>query len=411
MISYEEAMARVLEAATAMPAEVLPLERAAGRVLAEAIVAPWPMPRFDQSAVDGYAVRTQDITSCSTANPVKLPLAHTHRAGDATSLALAPFTAIKIFTGAPLPMGADAVIMREAVEEQPDHIQVTRPEAAGANIRYAGEEYVQGAKILASGIVITPPVQALLASINHGSVSVYTRPQIALVITGDELLDPSEALAAGKIYDANGWGLVAALQGLGLGGVELYRVKDTANDLRQILRQAMRNADLVISTGGVSMGDYDLVRSTAMELGIEEVFWQVAVKPGKPLMFGRWAGPEEDDRPRLFFGLPGNPVAVLVLFHQIVRPALLKMMGCSEISDAAMTAKVLCPLRKKAGRLEWVRAKLDRARMSVQPATGQGSHMLGGLAQADCLIEFPTEVTRLESGEIVRVIPLRWSLL
>ena len=412
MIDYRQALSLILERAQPLRAQSIPLQAAAGRVLAEPIIAPWPMPRFDQSAVDGYAVRTPDVVAASATNPVRLPLLRTHRAGDSDHSILSASAAIKIFTGAPLPANADAVIMREIVEEHDDHIVVLRPELPGANIRLAGEEYVEGAKVLDAGMTITPPVQALLGSLNCCSVSVHARPRITCIVTGDELLDPGAPSEDGKIYDANSWGLMSALQGMGFDTVQLLRAKDSADDLRQAICHARKDSDVVITAGGVSMGDYDFVRPTALELGIEEVFWKVAVKPGKPLMFGVWRNGSSNEHRHLFFGLPGNPVAVLVLFHQFVRPALLKMMGCDGQSEIRITARLLQPLRKKAGRLEWVRAMLDfnQAQIAVQPAQGQESHMLGGLARANCLIEFPAEATHLPAGEAVCVIPLQWSL-
>lgn len=411
MIDYATALTMVLERTQRLPAESIALQEAFGRILAEPIVAPWPMPRFDQSAVDGYAVRIVDVATASAAHPIHLPLIRTHRAGDCELSSLSSTSAIKIFTGAPIPSGAVAIIMREFVEEHDDHILVSRPERPGANIRYAGEEYVEGAIVLDAATAITPPVQALLGSLNKLAVSVYQKPRIACIVTGDELLDSGEALQTGKIYDGNSWGLLAALQGLGFTGVQLYRVKDSEADLRNAMREALQTSDVVISAGGVSMGDYDLVRPTALELGVEEVFWQVAVKPGKPLFFGQWRD-EKSASASLFLGLPGNPVAVLVIFHQFVRPALLKMMGYVLPEDASTTAMLLAPLRKKVGRLEWVRARTQQIdqRAMVQPSIGQESHMLGGLSRSNCLIEFPAESTHLEPGQEVRIIPLQWSL-
>ena len=424
MIPYEEALAHILEHARPLPAERVPLLNALGRRLARDVIAREPVPRFDQSAVDGYAVRAADIAGASEATPIRLPLQGEIRAGQSKisysqfvsekSAIRNPQSAIRIFTGAPVPRHADAIVMKEVCEEDGASVLVRQAVSAGANIRRQGEELLKGAPALASGVLVTPSVVGLLATLGEARPWVHRLPRVALLVTGDELRDPGEPLKSGQIRDANTFALNAALQSLGVPCIDAARVPDDFDSLRRSLAGALASADVVITVGGVSVGAYDYIKDAAAALGVRTVYWKVAVKPGKPNYFGAYAKPGAQARaqsPRLLFGLPGNPVAALVSLHQFVRPALLQMSGALKPQPDPQYAILAAPCAKRPGRLEWVRGLLAPGPdgvSTVTPTTGQESHMLRGLATANCLIEFPADKSALQPGDFVRVIPLQW---
>lgn len=409
MIEYAEALERVIARSLFLPKILLPLEKSLGYVLATDVKASSPIPRFDASAVDGYAVRTQDIApiGVSEANPVMLKVDQTVRAGDSQSMKLKAFRAFRIFTGALIPSGADAVVMQERVQQEDGRIKISSPIRTGENIRRKGEEFAKGVRVLTRGTLITPPVIGLLATLGCNTVRVYRKPRVAIIVTGNELRKPTESLSAGEIYDSNSFALSAALQALGILPVLTLQVSDSKEKIRTAFERALAKADVVISVGGVSVGEYDFVKDVCNDVGIRTEFWKIAIKPGKPNFFGTKGK-------KLFFGLPGNPVAALLSFHLLVRPALQKMMGMQNEPTVRLSAQMKADARKKPGRAEFLRAKLganSNGNLCVTPTQGQDSHMMGGLANADCLIYFPKDASELKSGDTVTITPLQWGQL
>jgi len=409
MIPFEKALSLVLRHTKVLPAECVEIRRSAGAVLAKPLRARWGLPRFDQSAVDGFAVRSVDVAEADSSRRVRLKLEGEVRAGERPPPGrLRPGTAVKIFTGAPIPPGTDAVVMKEFCRESKGAVLIGRAVRSGENIRRKGEEAKRGAVLLEAGCIVTPPVAGLLAGFGISEVTVHRRPEVSILATGDELAAPGEPLARGRIYDSNSPALEAAVLALGFPVVSVGRVRDRLGDLERALKQAFEKSDVVLTAGGVSVGEYDFVRTAASRLGVRTIFWRVAMKPGKPNFFG--VGSRRRRRVYLF-GLPGNPVAVLVSFHQFVKPALFKLSGRPESVPAKVQAELTETIRKKVGRLEWVRGRLSGPpeALTVTPTRGQGSHMLSGLSTADCLIEFPAEASECKAGDTVRVVPLRWT--
>jgi len=405
MIGYPEALALVIARARAMPVESVPINRALGQILAGDIVAPFPIPPFSSSAVDGYAVRVRDVAGATAGHPVTLRLAAEVQAGDFAPARLKPLQAFRIFTGAPVPPGVDAIVMQEQVQSTSGFVTLVSPARRGDNIRLRGEEFRAGRTVLRRGTPVTPPVIGLLATLGCRRVRVHRKPRVAIVVTGNELRSPGKALPGGAIYDSNSPALAASLEALGLHPVLRLRARDSAPKIRAALVRALGASDVVISAGGVSVGDHDLVRDVCRSVGIRQVFWRVAIKPGKPNFFGTKGK-------KLFFGVPGNPVAALLSFQLLVRPALFEMLGTTGATTLRLTARLEVGATKKAGRAEFLRATLhanEHGELLAKPVRGQDSHMLGGLATADCLVHFPERTSGLRAGEKVTVTLLKWS--
>ncbi len=404
MISFEQAHQLALEHAEVLQTERVILDDACGRVLAEDVVARDPAPLFDNSAVDGFGVRVIDVADATEDRPIELRLARTIQAGeDADGCELLPGETAKILTGAMVPECVDAVIMREHVVERPEHIVVSAPVNSGQHIRRRGEEYGAAAPLLDAGTPITPAVVGLLATAGYPHVVVTRRPRVSLVVTGNEIRHPAEALDPGQIRDSNSYALSAALGRLGI-TPDVHRVADDRDVLSSTLAATLTDADVVITVGGVSVGDYDFVRDVLAELHVETVYWGVAMKPGKPNYLGR--GAARDGRAPLVFGLPGNPVSAMVSFVMLVVPALRRMSGDCTAVDSAPRAALVCDYNRTAGREEFVRSRAIMRRdghWEVEPLVGQGSHMGASLARANCLMRVPPEVSRLGAGDVIRV--------
>lgn len=404
MISYADALKQVLDQARPMPIVEQPLDQAHGLYLAQPIAAPFDLPRFNQTAVDGYAVRADDVRGAAPATPKTLALAGVVRAGDVPARMLKAGETIKVLTGAMLPEGTEAVVMREFTEESGGVVSVQRGVESGENIRKQGEEYRTGDAILLAGTRINAPVLGMLATLGLSQVPVHSRPRVVLLITGSELTAPGQPLAAGQIYDGNSFALKAACEAVGAEVLSVIHCDDEAEPVAQAITRARENTDVVITSGGASVGDYDFIKAALERLSIQPLFAKVAIKPGKPTIFAA-------DRKGLFFGLPGNPVSALVTFYLLARPALQKMLGASDVSTVVRTATLGAALKKKPGRMEFVRARLveTAGTLTALPASGQESHMLGGLCGADCLIQFPADAQTLERRARVTVELLSWS--
>lgn len=415
MLTWDEAVRRVITRTPALPQRRVRLEAAAGLILAEPLIARHDSPPFDASAVDGFAVHCEDVTAASNARPVRLRLAGTTHAGDVAAKRLLRGTAVKTLTGAGVPCGAGAVVMKEDCREEPAAVTVLRPATPGQHIRPRAGEFRRGQTVLLPGLPITPPVAGLLATFGYSAVKVYETPAVTIAVTGDELLAPSQRLRPAKIYDANTFALAAAVKMIGIQTIRTARLPDQPACLKRRLSAAMRRTDVLLTVGGMSVGDHDYVRAVLDELGVHEDFWRIAVKPGKPAYFGRWRRPagragSRRSRLGLIFGLPGNPVSALLCFHQLVKPALWKLMGRRPQVPMTLRARLVGERRKSPGRLEWVRGVLTCTgdSLRVQPTSGQDSHMLGGLARANCLIRFPREAEHLADDAVVVVEPLSW---
>ncbi|MBM4130342.1 molybdopterin molybdotransferase MoeA [bacterium] len=396
MIPFAEARDLMLAALKPLGREQVALERAAGRYLAADVRAPHPSPRFDQSVMDGYAVRAADLADAAAAGAADLHLAGEIPAGTTRVPALRAGCAVKVFTGGRLPRGADAVVMVEHATLAEGRVRCPGAVAAGAHIRRAGEEFRRGEIVLRAGQRVTPAVVGLLASFGRAQVAVARRPRVVLITMGDELVAPGEPLQPGRIHDANGPALAAALAAAGAASVRRRRVKDSRAALRRELAAAIEGADLVVTVGGASVGDHDHVAGARADLGLRERFHRVAMQPGKPNHFGL----APDGTP--VFGLPGNPVSALVAFRLFVAPALRRLQGARDL-PAALPVRLAASVRATGDRALFLRGRLelrDDGPWAV-PLARQESYMLTGLSDADILIEVPAGGAGLPVGASV----------
>ena len=374
----EDAQAFVLESCPPLPAVEVPRHQAAGLVLAAPVVAAEVVPPFDNTAVDGYAVRAADVADV----PVELTVVDEIAAGAAPGHPVGAGEAVRIMTGAPMPPGADALVMVEDSERVgDDRVRLTRSVDVGAAVRRAGDDVRIGDRIFEAGTVVRPSVDAVLASVNAVTVTVHRRPRVAVLSTGDELVDDGSPLELGEIRESNKTMLAALLAETGVDVVDLGVVADDEAELERVLRDAAAGCDAIVSSGGVSMGDYDVVKAV---LGrIADMTWmQIAIKPAKPFAFGRLDGVP-------IFGLPGNPVSSLVSFELLARPALRRMMGHRRLTRRSLVAVADVALdRRPDGKVHFLRVTGDFAddgRFHVRPVSAQGSHQLAATALADAM--------------------------
>lgn len=387
MLSVREALARVLDGAPRLPAESAPLRQARGRVLAEDLVAGRDLPPCDNSAMDGFAVRAADV-------PGELPVDGTIAAGDAPDRALAPGHALRIMTGAPLPAGADAVVIREEADDRGDRVAIEVGATPGENLRRRGEDVARGQTALRAGAVLGPGEIGLCAALGFATVPVARRPRVAILSTGDELVDVSVEPAPGQIVSSNDYALAAQVEEAGGEPVSLGIVGDDRAALEAALARGL-GEDVLLTSGGVSVGDFDFVKDAFAAAGVALDFWKVAMKPGKPLAFGR------AQSGALVFGLPGNPVSSMVSFELFVRPALRAMLGAARTLRPRAEVVLAADYAKPPGRAHFVRATLERrgGELLATPHTRQGSGMLSSMVGIDCLIEIAAESSGLAAGE------------
>jgi molybdopterin molybdotransferase len=395
-LTASEALALVLAEARVLPTERVDIRAAQGLVLAEEIVSARRLPPADNSAMDGYAVRRADLASASPERPVLLRVVFDVPAGGRAPAPLGAGEAARILTGAPVPAGADAVVRQEDAERSGDRVRIARCPEPRESIRDAGEDVEIGAQVLAPGCALGPAHAGLLASLGRSIVSVHQRPRVAILSSGDELVEPDGDVAGGRIVSSNSYTLAAQCREEGAEPVYLGIAGDTPEALEARFRGGLR-ADLIVSSAGVSVGDRDHVRDVLAKLGCELRFWGVRIKPGYPLAFGLLPG----DPGALVFGLPGNPVSAMVTFEQFVRPALRKMTGHRSLFRPLLRARVEERLAKKPGRLHFVRVELSRRGDAiVARSTGnQSSGVLTSMVRGHGLLVFPAEAHELRPGD------------
>jgi molybdopterin molybdotransferase len=397
LISVAEAQRLVLERAKPLDPERVPIERAAGRVLAEPARAIVDLPPFASSAMDGFALRSADTAHA----PVRLPVVERIAAGGPARRALAAGEAMAISTGGAVPEGSDSVVPLELVQESDEGIAVEAPVPSGANVRERGGDASAGDPVLDPGTRLGPAQVAALAAAGVSEVRCAKRPRVGILATGSELRQPGEELAAGQIYESNGLLLATALGLAGAVPAQLGVVADDRDELVRAMERALLGFDMLITSGGASVGPHDLVREVQRELRVEEVFWGVAVKPGKPVAFGV-------RRDHLVFNLPGNPVSVLVTFELFVRPAIAALLGFPDPLPVFRRGRLAGPIRRNPGRDEFVRARSRRDGDAVllEPLTGQESHMIVRAGKADALVAVAAGEGEVPAGEEVRFLVL-----
>jgi molybdopterin molybdotransferase len=400
-LGFEAALAQVLGTLTPLPgSEQVPLDRALGRVLAQPLVAGMDLQPWPNSAMDGYAFAAADL---DRARGEGLTLAGTALAGHPFTGTLGAGECVRILTGAILPAGADTVVMQEQAIVDGPRVRLMAAPRRGANVRMPGEDVRAGRIVLVAGSRLGPPQVALAAALGQAQVAVTRRPRVALFTSGDELTPLGEPLAAGAIYDSNRYLLRAMLEEMGVPVVDLGIVADDPQAVRAAFAAARTQADVVISSGGVSVGDADYVREVFSEFG-DIHFWRIDMKPGRPLAFGRLGE-------TWFFGLPGNPVSTAVTFLEFVRPALRLLEGEPASPPLRLELPLLEPVHKAPGRLDFQRGVLLRdaaGRLGVRSAGPQGSHVMSSLAAADCLMVLPAATGDLPAGSLVQVELLPW---
>lgn len=395
LVAYPDALTTVLANAQTLGTDRVSAAQLNGRVLSEDISTVFDIPSFDSSSVDGFALTGAD---CNREN-VQLTLVGAVRAGSAPMIALAAGETARVMTGAMLPLGTVAVAMQEDAEVCDNSVSLGASTQNEENIRRRAEVYGAGATLVRARTLCTPPVVSLAASSGHANFSVFRRPTVAILTTGDELAPPGSDLLPGQIYASNGFGLTAAVLALGLEEPCVLHVGDVARRTEKAIGELLKRCDVLLTSGGVSVGAHDHVKAALAANDVIQTLWGVAIKPGRPFYFGI------RDR-QLVFGLPGNPVSALVCFRLFVRPALRSMLGMT--AEPTAHARLTDSIQKAPGRAEFVRGVQDGG--DITPIASRGSHMMDGLVAANCFIHCKAEASALPEGADVEVIPLKWDL-
>ncbi|MCD6051890.1 MAG: molybdopterin molybdenumtransferase MoeA [Verrucomicrobia bacterium] len=397
MLTLESALERILARIQPLPPETVPLLQADGRVLRSEAIARTDLPAFDNSAMDGYAVMAGDTTGASAESPKWLKLVGQIAAGEAAACSVSKATAVRIFTGSMMPDGADAVVMQEDTLTSPEHpgeIGITDGVKPWENVRFLGEDVKRGSPVVAVGTRLWAPQLAVLAASGIDKIGVSRQPVVGLLATGSELVEAGLSLYPGQIYESNRLMLASLLGKWGARAVIYPIVTDTLVATREALQKAFAECDAVVTSGGVSVGGFDFVKEAFISLGGKLDFWRVAIKPGKPFVFGEWNG-------RFLFGLPGNPVSAFVTAVVLMRPALLRIQGTESTTLPTVNATLAEPITNHGDRRHFLRVVLD-ASGNVTLAGTQASHQLHSLAAANALLDVPPE-TVLAVGSSVKV--------
>lgn len=401
MRSVAEHQRVVMGDAVPLASEPTTLVDADALVLAEPVTAAWPLPSFDNSSMDGYAVRAADVAGASAASPVRLPVLGDIAAGQDAVDQLQPGTAVRIMTGAPIPAGTDAVVPVEWTDASTDMVAISRAPDVGAHIRRRGEDVSAGEVVLEPGTAINARVISMLAAVGLAEVPVHRRPRVTVISTGDELVDPGVEPGPGQIVDSNSYMLTAAVREAGAHAVRVGPVRDDEAELEAVLRSEAERSDLLLTSGGVSMGAYDTVKAVLTRLGGVD-FVKVAMQPGMPQGAGHVAGTP-------IVTLPGNPVSSFVSFEVFVRPLLRRLLGHAQLERHRLHAICAREFTSPVGKTQFARVRLQMrdGLLMAEPEGGQGSHIIGGLARADGLAVVPADVGRVAVGEELVVMDLR----
>ncbi|HEX5018110.1 MAG TPA: gephyrin-like molybdotransferase Glp [Actinomycetes bacterium] len=402
MKSVDEHLADCLSGIDTLSPLELRLLDAHGCTLSEDVKAGWDLPPFTNSSMDGYAVRSQDVVGASEASPVSLPVVGDIPAGYSGALAVSPGQCARIMTGGPMPAGADAVVPIEWTDGDIVQVSITRAPQVGAFVRTQGEDAKTGDLVLPAGTRLGPAQLALLAAVGRGRVLVRPRPRVVVMSTGSELVEPGDPIAGGKIPDSNSFMLAAAATASGATAYRVGFVPDEPKQLITTIEDQLIRADLVITTGGVSVGAYDVVKEALGRMG-KVTFDKVAMQPGMPQGFGR-IGPDKTP----IFTLPGNPVSAFVSFEMFVRPVLRRMQALEPLQRPSVRAVLKQSVQSPAGKRQFLRGELgvEEGRYVVEPVGGPGSHLMAGLARANSLIVIDEDVTHVSSGDAVTVVML-----
>lgn len=400
-VEIDDARRMVAAAIRPLPATAFPLDDALGRVLAEDVVAAAPLPAFNSSAMDGFAVRAADLVHACDTNPVALTVVGASRAGRPASATLAPGQAIAISTGAVVPAGADAVVPVERTRHQDGQVHVLAPVSPGADVRPAGEDVAAGAGAIAGGTTLGPAELGMLASLGRPHVSCTPAPRVSVLVTGDELLAPGERPRPGAIHDANSHTVAALARLAGAQVARSVAVEDHPHATRAAIAEAVAGSDALVICGGVSVGEHDHVRSSLQALGAHQAFWGLALRPGHPTWFGTLGSLP-------VFGLPGNPVSAMVTFALLVRPALRALQGAADV-DVRATAVLDHGYTKPPGRAHAARCRLEAREdgWHAQLTGPQRSNLLSSMLAAHALAIIPSATTTVAPGERVVIEPLR----
>jgi molybdopterin molybdotransferase len=400
-VEIDDARRAVLDACAPLPPAAIELDAALGRVLAEDVAAERSLPPFDSSAMDGFAVRADDLASAARCAPVTLHVVDESAAGHPARAALAAGQAVAISTGAVIPAGADAVVRVEDTERRDGVVEVRGPVPLGGNIRRAGEDVAAGRRVLTAGTTLGAAELGVLASLGRAQVPCARQPRVSVLATGDELLAAGEHERPGTIRDSNSHAIAALARCAGARVQRAEVIRDDGRSTREALAQAASDSDVLVVCGGVSVGEHDHVRPSLRALGARRVFWGLALRPGHPTWFGALDG-------ALVFGLPGNPVSAMVTFALLARPALRALQGAADADEHA-SAVLDDGYEKPAGRAHALRCRLrlHDDGWHAQPTGPQGSHVLTSMLGADALAIVPSATTRVAAGERVRIEPLR----
>jgi len=397
MLAYETALKRVLDTTRTLGTEIISLRDSLGRVLSAPVCAKITQPPFDGSAMDGYAVIASDVFDGATLKRIGESQAGAGFDGQVYS-----GQCVRIFTGAPMPKGADAVVMQEQTSVNGDEISFEKPPETGQNVRPMGQDFIQGDKLLDPGTALNPAAIALVAAANVPEVEVFKRPQIAFLATGDELVSPGSIMKPGQIVSSNGFALGALFSGMAQKILDLGSAPDNEAALKEKFSEALNGtADIIISTGGASVGDHDLVLPVLKSLGAEIDFWKIAIRPGKPIIFAK-------SNDKLIFALPGNPVSAYVCAVSVVIPAIRAICGHEEPGPKSLALPLGAPMAANGFRRHFMRGKIVEidGRSHVMPISQTDSSHLSSLSKADVLLVALENSGELKQGSIVQTIPL-----